>query len=730
MAKKTSQASRAKVPAKPVAIVPARTTSKNARVLWLGITLLVVVAAVYLGATRNGFVNFDDPMYVTANPHVQQGLTFQAIRWAFTTLEGGFWHPLTWLSIIVDCRIFGLHSGGHHLTALFIHATNSVLVFLVLHKLTGTVWRSFFPAALFGLHPLHVESVAWAAERKDILSTMFGFLALWAYAEYAGSNGPSVDSRPAQKRRTKLWYAQTLLFLVLGLMSKTMIVTLPMLFLLLDFWPLRRISFPATGFLGRPESGTPPRSRSLSELLLEKTPFFLLSAGLGLVTLIAQHQVHAMGSARLYPFTDRLANAVLSYGTYALQTFWPSGLAVYYPYPKAVAAIPLILSTFFFCAMSVLGLFQIRPRPYLLFGWLWYVLTLLPVIGLVQAGGQSHADRYTYVPLIGFFVILAFLTAEAVSSRPQLLRLSVISGVAAVVVCAALTYRQIGFWKDSETLFEHALQVTHENEFVRNNLGTALVDKERTLEALVHFEEAVRLMPESPEARNNLGSALGKLGRYDEAIAQLQQALTLDPASASTECNLADAYSAKGDPTAAVPHYEQALKMKPDDPVIHFNLGLALATTSRFPEAISHYRETVRLEPHNAMARNKLGVTLAMTGRSDEAVAELREAVKTKPDFAEAHCNLGIALVQAGQIPAAVPELEKALQLKPDYAQAHCNLGVAVGRLGNLDSAVAHLQKALELRPDYKEASDNLRIALAQQQNRPPSPRARPSGMP
>ena len=663
--------------------------------------LIGLVILVFLPAGGNQFVNFDDPVYIYANAFVQQGYTPSSLHWAFTTFEGGFWHPLTWLSIMLDCSLFGVHAGGHHWMSVVLHAVNTALIFLVFYKMSSAFWRSAFVAVLFGLHPLHVESVAWASERKDVLSTLFFLLSLWAYGSFAtekqksGKQKAEIPSIEAPK-----YYLLSLLCFTLGLMTKSMVVTLPVILLLLDWWPLERIR--RDGWQAK-----------ISGLMREKIPFFALSLISGLITILAQKSVDALPSSSQFPIPARLANAVLSYATYLRQTILPFDLAVYYPYPKSFS--PLVVGGVVMAmALATIAIIRVSPRrPYLAFGWLWYLVTLLPVIGLIQAGGQAHADRYTYVPLVGVFAAFAWAGFELSKALPyQRVVLSVISA-SVICVCALLTRKQISYWKDSETLFAHTIGVTKENETAHCNLGSALATEGRLDEAIVQFKEALRLLPNYGEARSNLGAALAKNGQVDEGLGYLQEAVSQVPRSAGARCNLADALALKGQFDDAIMQYREAIKLAPSDFVSRCNLGQALASRGRFDEAIGEYKQALRLFPDYVEARNRLGVALAMTGHLPEAVAHLREAARLRPEDAESQCNLGIALIQMNQLDEAMAHLEKAIRLRPEYAEAHCNLGVALGKQGRFKEAIPHLEEALRLRPDYVDALNNLRIAQA-----------------
>ncbi|MCX6892997.1 MAG: tetratricopeptide repeat protein [Verrucomicrobia bacterium] len=697
--------------------------------LLLSLALCVLVALAYLPSLRNGFVNFDDRPFVYENSHVQQGLSAASIGWAFRTIEGSFWHPLTWLSFMADRQLFGPEPWGFHLTNLLLHAASTVLLFLALRRMTGAAWRSAFVAALFGLHPLHVESVAWVAERKDVLSTFFWMLAMLMYARYAGqSKVQSPESIAAEEaaassiqglksvtgsssspeaaspvtRHASLYYVLSLAFFICGLMSKTMVVTLPLVLLLLDWWPLGRVRADAR----------PPGRKPWLGLLLEKLPFLAASLAFGMLTLYSQGTTGALRGVADYPLVLRAQNAALSCLQYLEQAVWPAGLAVYYPYPAAFPAWVVLIGMALLALISVLAILARRGHPYMAVGWFWYLVTLLPVSGLIQMGGQSHADRYTYVPLVGVFLLATWGAADLARrwrhGRPAL-------ALAAIAIIGALipaTRRQVSYWKDSETLFSHALAVTRDNDLAQNNLGAALLGRGSVDDAVSHLREAVRLAPARIEARVNLGIALSRQGKPDEAAAQLQAALSLAPNTALGHSGLGDALSACGDSEGAIRHYREAVRLAPGDAPTRHNLAAALIRQGNAGEAIVQLREAIRIEPGLVAARCKLGAALGRMGQLDEAIAELREAVRLSPANADARCGLGDALIARGRTDEAIGEYLQAVRVSPEDGIARRNLGTALGIVGRTTEAVSQLEAAVRIRPDDAEARCNLGDAL------------------
>jgi Flp pilus assembly protein TadD len=589
---------------------------------WLmAVSLGLLTIALYWPVTGYEFINFDDPDYAAANPHVQQGLTWESIDWAFETRDIGLWHPLTWISHMLDCQWFGLHSGGHHLTSMLLHAANTVLLWLVLRGMTGALWRSAMVAALFALHPLHVESVAWVAERKDVLSTFWVLLTLLAYHYYTEvqRQGPECGMQPPAKSNTQqatldthhasrftphvsLFYVLSLFFFLFGLMSKPMIVTLPLLLLLLDYWPLRRIELAA--LVSRP--------RLALGLVVEKLPFLTLAALIAWDTRRSAKGVGSLWSADRYPMPARFANATQSCARYLWEVFWPGDLTVFYPFPAsfsvgAVAGAALVL-----VAISLAAVWLAQRRPYLLVGWLWYVVTLLPVSGFVQLAGYSHADRYTYVPLVGVFITLTWAGADLASRWPRPVKTWTGAVIAtALLLCLVCARQQVGYWKDSETLFGHALKVSPDNWLAHLNLGEALDAKGQTDEAMRHYAEAVRLNPDHPNAHNNLGATLDDKGQTDAAILQFQDAIHLKPDHVQAHNNLGIALGRKGQTDEAIREFQEAIRLKPDYAEAHYNLGLARASKGQTDEAIRQFQETLRLKPDYAAARQNLDAVLA-----------------------------------------------------------------------------------------------------------------------
>jgi protein O-mannosyl-transferase len=625
--------------------------------------LVLLILGAFWSAIQNGFVGFDDPIYVTANPHVQAGLNWDSIEWAFRTFEAGNWHPLTWLSHMLDAQLFGMGPRGHHLSSILLHLVNTLLLFAVLRQLIGVFWTSFLVAVFFGVHPLRVESVAWVSERKDVLSTLFFMLTLWSYARYCQltlETGKSEAGAPRLRSRAPLLYVLALLSFALGLMSKPMLVTLPFLLLLLDYWPLNR--FQVSGF---------------RRLFLEKIPFLVLTIAASTVTFLAQKSSGAIIAS--VPLAQRLSNALVSYCRYLEKIFWPAKLAVFYP---PVAAWPLhtvFLAGLLIASVTVLAVLTRRAYPWLFVGWFWFLGTLVPVIGFVQAGEQSMADRYSYIPSIGVLLIVFCALARLVLyPRPHraVLPLAAALGLAAATVLVGLTARQIGYWKTTERLFRHALAVTENNYLAHNNLGTALDQQGRLTDARDEFELSLNAKPSYAEAHHNLGVVLAEQGHFDEAISHYLAALRLRPRYPEAHNSLGILLQKQGRLDDAITEFAAAVALKPAYADAHENLGVALGNAGRVPESIVEFQNVIRLQPASTDAHNNLGAALERQGRLDEAVREYKEAVRLKPDYARAHFNLGVGLTRQGQIDSAISEFQLALRLKPDYAAARTNLNL------------------------------------------------------
>ena len=740
----------------------------------MGLVLLTLVA--YWSVLHNGFINVDDDQYVTNNFNVMSGISADGIAWAFTTFHAGNWHPLTWISIMLDCQLFGQNPTGHHLMGLLIHIANTLLLFALLSWMTGRAWRSAFVAALFAVHPLHVESVAWAAERKDVLSTMLWLLTTLAYVWY---------TRQPQVKR----YLLVAGLFALGLLAKPMLVTLPLALLIVDYWPLGRLQ--VIGY--RLQAGRDTGQSSICNLrsaILEKIPLFALAAASCAVTFAAQRSGGAVVPLDDVTLSLRLGNALISYVSYLGKMFWPRGLAIMYPSHHDVSAASALGAAVVVAAITIAVVRLRAARPYLMAGWLWYIVTLIPVIGIVQVGNQAMADRYTYIPLIGVFVALAWGIAELgplVSS--DMWRRA--AAVAAGVVILALSFgtrAQVGYWRNSITLSRHALTCTSGNyiahgwlaaalategkidaaiaecrravsiapQYARPHeklgrmlasdgqireamrecrkaleidpkLGMAHYDLGRMMDTLGNmaearreYEEALRLQGSSPEAaytHNGLGQVLGKQGHMDQAARQFEESLRSDPRLYEARINYGRTLAAGGRSQDAAAVFREALRLKPGDPDARRGLGTALAEPKGGGNSIEDLRKAVETSPNDYQAHYKLGVALETAGEQEEAATEYQQAIRLKPGSAMAHNNLGLLLGKQGRLDEAVAEFHEALRLNPRSADTECNLAVALSMQGKQDDAMAALKNAVKITPGHTKAHENLAVMYFQRQD-------------
>jgi Flp pilus assembly protein TadD len=595
--------------------------SKISRGLLLECAFLIVLAAVtffaYWQALRNPFVALDDGYYVTDNVRVQQGLTFENIKWAFTTNMASNWHPLTWISHMIDVDLFGMDPRGHHLTSLVLHAANSFLVFVFLRRATGMRLRSFVVAALFAVHPLHVESVAWVAERKDVLSGLFGLSALIAYTWHA--RGPSLPR-----------YLLVALVLALGLMSKPMLVTLPCVMLLLDYWPLRRF--------GEQDWRGPVHA---VWLFLEKVPLFLLAALSSVVTFVVQREGGAVYSLHGLPLYVRLENVPVAYVKYIAKTLCPVNLSAFYP--LSLEGIPLtrvMAAAVCLVALTAGALWLGRRYPYCVTGWFWFMGMLTPVIGILQFGNQAMADRYMYLPIAGLFIVIVWGIPDVLSQWRHRAPVLATLAVSAVAACVPLTVNQISYWRDTMTLWERSAQITESNRLAHYNLGCGYLDLKDYGRAAEHFIAALRAAPNDVESMTNLGVALSAQGRYDEAIPIYHTALTIKPDHVNAQINLGVALMNKGEYEQAAMWLSDALHLDPNNPDIHFNLGLTRFKQERYQEAVTCYLAALRLKPDHIDAAYCLGLALMREGRASEAADVFSKVLALQPNHALARRQL------------------------------------------------------------------------------------------
>jgi tetratricopeptide (TPR) repeat protein len=593
----------------------------------LALLAALLLAAAVLAAFRPlygaDFVDYDDSIYVTRNERVLQGLTPDNVRWAFTTTYFGFYYPLTWLSHMTDCQLYGTWAGGHHLTSVLIHLLCALLLFGFLRAATGALWRSWLVALLFALHPLHVESVAWIAERKDVLSTLFLMAAFWAYVRYAKSPGAAR-------------YGLVAAAFILGLMAKSMVVTGPVLMLLLDWWPLGRTPW-WSGDDGR-TTADPPAGRPSPRgwLLIEKAPLLMVSALFALVTVAAQRAVGAVGRLEALPLLDRAQNACVACAGYLVKAAAPVNLSVFYPYPVGGWSLwRVALSAALLILVTLLAWRYRRRAPYLLTGWLWYLIALTPVIGLVQIGRQASADRYTYVPLVGLFVALSWGLGDLVLARPRWK--NAVAGLcgAAVLALGLGAFHQAKYWRDGVTLFGHSIQVTKNNYDMLNALGASLNTAGRYADAAPYLKEAVALHPDLPEAWGNLGNAFRGKGEAKEAEACYQMVLKIDPADEEAYRILGRSLERRGELAQAQALYERAVTCLPDVKELRLGLGRVLARQGHFAASAETFRQVLTAHPDDPTARYLLALALEKEGRRSEAMDQLRQVLSEQPEWAE-----------------------------------------------------------------------------------------------
>jgi Flp pilus assembly protein TadD len=608
--------------------------SSNKQKLIIYIILTVATLAVFWQVNQFDFVNIDDPVYVTKNNHIQSGITLERLHWAYTTTHAEFWHPLTWMSLMLDYQLYGLKAGGYHLTNLILHILSTLLLFWLFNRMTGEIWKSAFVAAFFALHPLHVESVAWIAERKDVLSAFFWMLTLCLYVYYT--------EKPAVKK-----YLLVLFSFICALMSKPMVVTLPVIMILLDYWPLRRFE-------------SKKENRVLWQLK-EKLPFFILSAVFSLVTIHAQYR--PIGRDLQFPLSSRVANALVSFVTYLEKTILPHDLAAFYPFPNNIPLWQVLGAIILITVISAIVFAKAKRLPYLFTGWLWYAITMAPVIGIIPIGDFAMADRYTYLPLIGIAVGIAW--GLPLFFRNDNLRKIFLfpAAIAFIFILSVLSWQQCGYWENDVKLFNHTLQVTKNNYLAHINLGSALSDEGRTQEAIDHYNEAIRIMPNLVLSYNTRGIAYAKLGQYQQAFDDFNKAILLKP-------DYADAYYSRG--------------------TIYNKLG-------RYQQAVEDLSEALRLNSYNSPAYFNRGNAYINLGLYQKAIEDITKVITLNPDSAEAYNNRAFIYIKLGQYQQAIENYAKAIHLKPDYADAYNNRAFVYLSLGDNVSACKDARKACDL---------------------------------
>ncbi len=728
--------------------------NKQTPLIYLFLAVAALIA--FWQLNQCDFINYDDPLYVTCNMHVKTGITIGSIRWAFTTGHSANWHPLTWMSHMLDVQLFGLKPRWHHLTNLLFHIANTLLLFFVFHRMTKETWKSAFVAALFALHPLHVESVAWVAERKDVLSTFFWMLTMAAYISY-------VEHRTEDGRRRtddgKKWtdvlrfqssvfrYSTVLIFFALGLMAKPMLVTLPFVLLLLDYWPLRRSELNPPPFLkgGRGDfkvrasrstlaepvstkkekgkSRKKPTGQNLVQkdkptgrmsqwafprpLLREKIPLFALAALSCIVTFIVQQKGGAVKSIQGFPLGVRIANAIVSYTIYIGKTIWPTNLAVYYPHPGLWPFWQVLGAALLLGAVTLTVIRTANRFPYLTVGWLWFTGTLVPVIGIVQVGIQGMADRYTYVPLIGLFVMAAWGVPELLKKWRYHKEALFASSSLLLLSLFIVTWTQVGYWRNNIALYDHSLKVASPNDPIYCNRGIAYYDLGNHQQAISDFNRAIEINPESTDTYYNLGLVYAKLGDHQQAISDYNKAIEIKPDYADAFGNRGTAYFKLGKYSQAISDFDRATEINPELAWAYNGRAKAYGKLGNHRQAISDFDRTIEIDPKYADPYNNRGVVYAMLGNNRQAISDYDRAIEIDPDYADAYYNRGVAYAELGDPKKAISDYDRAIEIKPDHADAYNNRGVAYARFGNQSQAIEDLQKAARL--DNEDAKNSLR---------------------
>jgi len=695
------------------------------------------------------FIYYDDPAYVTENVHIRHGITIEAIRWAFTTGQASNWHPLTWMSHMLDVQLFGLTPRWHHLTNLLFHIANTLLLFFVFQRMTKAPWRSAFVAALFALHPLHVESVAWVAERKDVLSAFFWMLTMCAYIHYV--------ERPRLKS-----YLAVLTFFALGLMAKPMLVTLPFVLLLMDYWPLGRMQGEgSTEREGRSAkqntsvvrealsankkkgksgkklargsgSGQISRGVEIEEkpaddkyqwalirpLIREKIPFFAMTALSCVATFIAQQKGGAVQSIEVFTPGVRIANAFVSYILYIGKMVWPRNLAVFYPHPGLWHLWQVLVAVLLLGAVTLTVIRTAKRFPYLAVGWLWFTGTLVPVIGIVQVGAQAMADRYTYIPLIGLFIMTAWgipeLLKEWQPTHPP--RKEVLFASSAIILAClfVVTWTQVGYWRNSIALYDHALKVTDRNDTIYNARGVAYTRLGSSRQAIADYDRAVEINPEHVDAYHNRGVAYAKLGNFRQAIADYDRAIRINPEHAWSYHGRGAAYAKLGNRRQAIEDYGRAIEMDPEYAEAYNNRGVTYGEIGDLRQAISNYNRAIEIDPGYAEAYNNRGVAYDGLGDHRRAISDFDRAVEINPELAQVYNNRGLAFGRLGNPGQAISNYDRAIEINPKYADAYSNRAAAYGSLRNYTQAVEDYDKAVEIDPGYAKAYYNRGVAYSE----------------
>ncbi len=684
------------------------------------IYLLLTIATLltFWQVSHCDFISYDDPLYVTENAHIMNGLTVDSVRWAFTSTYANFWHPLTLMSLMLDNELFGLTPRWYHLTNLLFHVANTLLLFFVLNRMTKSPWKSAFVAALFALHPLHVESVAWIAERKDVLSTFFWMLTLIAYVHYV--EHPRLKS-----------YLAVLVFFIMGLMAKPMLVTLPFVMLLLDYWPLQRFGQKTVAlevkagpdksvFVNKKKakSGKKPSLQNIVKsarpvehkcgwaetrrLLIEKIPLFVLVPLFSVLTYIAE------GEAVInFPWNVRVRNALVSYVIYIGKTVWPTGLAVFYPHPGLLPLWQAMGAALLLAAVTAAVILAAKRFPYLAIGWLWFAGTLAPVIGIVQIGSFGRADRFTYIPLIGLFIMVAWGVPELLKGWRY--RREALAASSTLIVCSLsiAAWIQAGYWRDSITLYDHTLKVTDHNAIIYTNRGITYSKLGNFQQAIADFDRAMQINPGIAVAYYNRGAAYGQLGNFQQAVSDYNRAIEINPEYANAYNSRGVAYRKLGDLRQALSDYNRAIDIDPEHAEARNNRGVAQGALGNRGQAISDLDRAIEINPKYAEAFKNRGVVHDELGDHRQAISDYDRAIEIDPEYAEAYTDRGAAYRQLGNLQQAISDFNRTIQINPGFAVAYYNRGIACGQLGDLQEAISDYNKAIEINAEYAGAYIN-----------------------
>ena len=646
------------------------------------IILLLVTLAVYWQVKHLAFVDLDDFVYVSENLNIQSGITPESIVWAFSTTYAEFWHPLTWLSLMLDYELYGLHAGGYHVTNLILHILSTLLLFRLFSTMTGEIWKSAFVAAFFALHPLHVESVAWVSERKDVLSAFFWMLTLCLYVFYT------------EKQSIKRYLLVVFSF-VLALLSKPMVVTLPVIMILLDYWPLKRFE----------------NQKGLSDTIVwqlrEKLPLLALSVVFAIITIFAQHNA----SGVYFSVVARLANAPVAFISYIIKTFWPYHLAVFYPFPSQISVWQAVTTSCLIVIITSFIIVQSKKRPYLFVGWLWYAIILLPVIGIVQVGNHSMADRYTYLPLIGIGIMLAWGAPDLSHHKTLFEKILFPAAILFLAFLTFLAWKQCGYWKNSNALFSYALQATKNNYIAHGSLGIALFKEGKTEGAIHHFNQAILIRPDYYKPYDSRGVAYDKLGQYEQAIADFNEAIRLNPEYAASYNNRGAVYDKSGHYENAFEDYNTAIRLKPEYADAYNNRGLVFARLGQNQKAIADFSKAISLNPIFVDAYNNRVVVYSAQGRYDLAVSDLNKAISANPDSLKSYINRAAIYAKLNQYEEVARNLTEVIRLQPDNDLFYYNRGFAYARIGQYADAINDFNKAIRLKDNYADAY-NIRAAV------------------